>query len=36
MNRRHVIKGGLAGAVTLWASPLLQAAQRDGGTRKLS
>jgi cyclase len=30
VDRRHVIKGGIAGALTLWASPLLQAyAGRD-------
>ena len=36
MDRRDVLKGGLAGALTLWASPLLQAANTvsvlDGGT----
>lgn len=35
MDRRDVLKGGLAGALTLWASPLLQAANTvsvlDGG-----
>ena len=35
MDRRDVLKGGLAGAFTLWASPLLQAANTvsvlDGG-----
>jgi glyoxylase-like metal-dependent hydrolase (beta-lactamase superfamily II) len=28
VNRRHVLKGGIAGLVTLWASPLLHAGQR--------
>ena len=35
MDRRDLLKGGLAGALTLWASPLLQAANTvsvlDGG-----
>jgi glyoxylase-like metal-dependent hydrolase (beta-lactamase superfamily II) len=37
VNRRHVIKGGLAGALTLWASPLLRAGrQTTGDVRKLT
>ena len=37
MDRRHVIKGGIAGAVALWAPPLLHAGQRaTGGAGKLT
>ena len=47
MDRRHVLKGGMAGALTLWGSPLLarrslgegglQAGQRtNGGVRQLT
>ena len=37
MDRRQAIKGGMAGMLTLWASPLLEGAQRtDTGVRKLS
>ena len=37
MDRRQVIKGGTAAVLTVWASPLLQAAQRtDTGVRKLT
>lgn len=28
MDRRHVLTGGIAGVLTLWASPLIEAAQR--------
>ena len=31
MDRRQVLKGGMAGMLTLWASPLLQAAQQPAG-----
>ena len=34
MDRRYLLKGGIAGALTVWASPLLQAGQRtDGDSR---
>ncbi len=37
MNRRRVLKGGVAGVLTLWASPLLHAGQRtNDGVRKLT
>jgi cyclase len=37
VDRRHVLKGGMAGVLTLWASPLLQAGQRaDNAVRKLT
>ncbi|MEO8259084.1 MAG: MBL fold metallo-hydrolase [Acidobacteriota bacterium] len=37
MDRRQVVKGGMAGVLTLWASPLLQAGQRtDNGVRRLT
>jgi cyclase len=37
MDRRHVLKGGMAGVLTLWAPSLLQAGQRtNGGVRNLT
>jgi glyoxylase-like metal-dependent hydrolase (beta-lactamase superfamily II) len=37
VNRRHVLKGGMTGVLTLWASPLLHAGQRtNDGVRKLT
>ena len=37
MDRREAIKGGVAGLLTLWASPLLHAAQRaDTAVRRLT
>ena len=36
MDRRQAIKSGLAGALTLWAAPLMQAAQQTGGVRTLT
>jgi cyclase len=37
MNRRHVLKGGMAGLFAMWASPLLEAGQRTNDrVRKLT
>jgi len=37
VDRRHLLKGGMAGMLTLWASPLLHAArQTNAGVRKLT
>ncbi len=37
MDRRHVLKGGMAGVLSLWASPLLHAGQRtNDAVRKLT
>ena len=37
MDRRQIVKGGMAGVLTLWASPLLQAGQRTNDrVRKLT
>ncbi len=36
VNRREALKGGLAGALTLWASPRVFGQQAAGGVRRLS
>ena len=36
MDRRDVLKGAMTGVLTLWASPLLRAAQQQAGVRRLS
>ena len=36
MDRRDVLKGGIAGALALWAPPVLHAGQASGGVRKLT